>query len=57
LLAFVLGYTEMFTIAKQITAKETSLVALFIVGVFYYIFNFIVAWFMGILEKKLSYFN
>jgi hypothetical protein len=29
----------MFTIAKQITAKETSLVALFIVGVFYYIFN------------------
>ncbi|MCR5637639.1 MAG: amino acid ABC transporter permease [Lachnospiraceae bacterium] len=56
-LAFVLGYTEMFTIAKQITAKETSLVALFIAGVFYYIFNFIVAWFMGMLEKKLSYFN
>lgn len=23
----------------------------------YYIFNFIVAWFMGMLEKKLSYFN
>jgi ABC-type amino acid transport system permease subunit len=47
----------MFTIAKQITAKETSLVVLFIAGVFYYIFNFIVAWFMGMLEKKLSYFN
>lgn len=56
-LAFVLTYTEMFTLAKQIAAANTSVMPLFAAGVFYYIFNFAVAFFMEWLEKKLSYYD
>lgn len=56
-LAFALAYTEMFTLAKQIAAAQTSLVPLFVAGVFYYIFNFIVAYLMECIEKKLDYYH
>ncbi|NLL77291.1 MAG: amino acid ABC transporter permease [Clostridiales bacterium] len=56
-LAFVLAETEMFTIAKQIAAKETSIMPLMAAGIFYYIFNLIVASFMEYLEKKLNYYR
>ena len=42
-LAFAIAQAEMFTIAKQIAAKETTIMPLMIAGVFYYIFNLIVA--------------
>ncbi len=56
-LAFVLAETEMFTIAKQIAAKETSIMPLMAAGLFYYLFNLIVASFMEYLEKKLNYYR
>ncbi len=56
-LAFVLAETEMFTIAKQIAAKETSIMPLMAAGVFYYIFNLIVASVMEYLEKKMNYYR
>lgn len=56
-LAFVLSYTEMFTMAKQIAAAQTSLFPLFVAGVFYYIFNFIVAFLMEGIEKRLDYYR
>lgn len=56
-LAFVLAYTEMFTLAKQIAAAKTTIVPLFIAGLFYYVFNLIVAAVMGYLEKRLSYYQ
>lgn len=56
-LAFVLSYTEMFTMAKQIAASQTSLFPLFVAGVFYYVFNFIVAFFMERIEKRLDYYR
>ena len=56
-LAFVLAEAEMFTIAKQIAAKETSIMPLMAAGVFYYIFNLLVAGFMEHLEKKLNYYR
>lgn len=56
-LAFVLAEAEMFTIAKQIAAKQTSIMPLMAAGVFYYIFNLIVAGFMEYLEKKLNYYR
>lgn len=56
-LAFVLAYAEMFTIAKQIAAAQTTIVPLFVAGIFYYIFNLIVAVFMEYLEKRLSYYQ
>lgn len=55
-LAFALSCTEMFTLAKQISAARTTIMPLFIAGVFYYIFNFIVAFIMERIEKKLSYY-
>ena len=56
-LAFVLAYAEMFTIAKQIAAAQTTIVPLFVAGLFYYIFNLIVAVGMEYLEKHLSYYQ
>jgi ABC-type amino acid transport system permease subunit len=56
-LAFVLAYTEMFTLAKQVAAAQASIVPLFAAGVFYYIFNYIVAFVMEQIEKKLSYYK
>ena len=38
-LAFVLTYEEMFTVAKQIAAAQTTIMPLFVAGVFYFIFN------------------
>lgn len=56
-LAFVLAVVEMFTAAKQIAAKETTIIPLMAAGVFYYIFNLAVATFMEYLEKKLGYYR
>ena len=56
-LAFALAYTEMFTLAKQIAAAQTTVIPFVIAGVFYYIFNFVVAWVMEWFEKKLNYYR
>ena len=56
-LAFVLAVVEMFTAAKQIAAKETTILPLMAAGVFYYLFNLAVAAFMEYLEKKMSYYR
>lgn len=56
-LAFALSYAEMFTLAKQVAAAQKSLVPLFVAGVFYYIFNFIVALLMERIEKRLDYYK
>lgn len=56
-LAFVLAVAEMFTIAKQIAAAQATVVPLMVGGVFYFIFNFVVAWGMEQIEKKLSYYR
>ena len=56
-LAFVIAVTEMFTIAKQISAKEANVIPLMVAGVFYFIFNYVVAFAMERIEKKLSYYR
>lgn len=56
-LAFVLAEAEMFTIAKQIAARETSIMPLMAAGVFYYVFNLAVAGFMEYLERRLNYYR
>lgn len=56
-LAFVLAHAEMFTMAKQIAAKETSIAPLMAAGVFYYLFNLIVATVMERLEKAMNYYR
>ena len=56
-LAFVIAYAEMFTMAKRIAAKETSMIPFVAAGIFYYIFNLIVALVMNGIEKKMSYYK
>lgn len=56
-LAFAIAQAEMFTIAKQIAARETSMVPLMVAGVFYYIFNLIVAVVMEKIEKSYAYYR
>ena len=56
-LSFVIAIPEMFTVAKQIAAADASIAALLVAGVFYYIFNIIVAFAMEHLENRLSYYE
>ena len=56
-LAFTIAVTEMFTVAKQLSSANTTMMPLIAAGVFYYVFNFIVAGTMEQLEKRLSYYN
>lgn len=56
-LAFAIAETEMFTVAKQIAAAETSLMPMMAAGVFYFLFNLIVASAMEYLEKRLNYYR
>lgn len=56
-LSFVIAIPEMFTVAKQIAAADASIAALLVAGVFYYIFNVIVAFVMEHLENRLNYYE
>ena len=56
-LAFSLAYMEMFTIAKQIAAAQTTMMPFAVAALFYYIFNFVVATGMEKIEKKLNYYR
>jgi polar amino acid transport system permease protein len=56
-LAHVISVSEMFVAAKAIASKEQSIIPFLAAGLFYYIFNYIVAFGMEWLEKKLGYYR
>jgi len=56
-LAFTLAYQEVFSLSKQISASKASFMPFVIAGLFYYIFNAIVAGGMSFAEKKLNYYR
>ena len=56
-LAFSLSVLEMFTIAKQISSAHATMIPFIVAGVFYYLFNFLVASGMGYLEKRMNYYR
>ena len=56
-LAFTVSYQEMFTIGKQIANSQTSFTPFVVAGVFYYVFNVIVDYVMGRIEKRLDYYR
>ena len=56
-MAFTVAYQEMFSIGKQIANSQTSFMPFIIAGVFYYIFNSLVAFVMNRFEKKLNYYR
>ena len=56
-LAFAITCPEMFTLAKQVAAKEATVMPLMVAGLFYFIFNFVVAKLMEFVEKKFSHYR
>ena len=56
-LAMVIAVSEMFTIAKALASSSTSMIPYVAAGIFYYVFNFLVAWAMEKIEHKLSYYR
>lgn len=56
-LAFTISVMEMFTIAKALASSQTSMMPFVAAGLFYYVFNLIVAVVMEHTEKKLSYYQ
>lgn len=56
-LAFTISVSEMFTVAKAIASAQSSVLPFVAAGIFYYVFNFIVAAIMEWIEKKLDYFR
>ncbi|MSR94758.1 amino acid ABC transporter permease [Clostridiaceae bacterium 68-1-5] len=56
-LAFTIGIMEMFTIAKALAASQTTMLPYLFAGIFYYVFNFVVAFLMETIEKKMNYYS
>lgn len=56
-LAFTIGIMEMFTISKALAASQTTMLPYVFAGIFYYVFNLIVATVMEYIEKRLSYYR
>ena len=56
-LAFTLSVAEMFSIAKALAASQTNMIPFVAAGLFYYIFNLVVAVVMEWIEKKLDYYR
>ena len=56
-LAFTISVAEMFTTAKALASSQMSMMPFVAAGLFYYIFNFVVAWIMERVEKKLDYYR
>ena len=56
-LSFVIAIPEMFTVAKQIAAADASIAALLVAGVFYYVFNILVAFVMEHIESRMDYYE
>ena len=48
---------EMFTTAKLIASADTTILPLIVAGIYYYVFNLIVAVSMEKIEKKFSYYK
>lgn len=56
-LAFTIGIMEMFTISKALAASQTTMLPYVFAGIFYYVFNLIMAFLLELLEKKLNYYR
>lgn len=56
-LAFVLGITEMFTVAKAISASEISMVPYALAALIYWVCCLFIEFIIGRVEKKLSYYH
>ncbi len=55
-LAFSIAYAEMFTEAKRIAAAQTSMLPFVAAGVFYFVFNALIAFLSNRVRDKLDYY-
>ena len=56
-LAFTIGVTEMFTMAKALASGQVSKLPYAFAALFYYILNLVVAFIMERIEKKMNYYR
>ena len=56
-LAFTLAYQEVFSLAKQISASQTSFTPFLIAGIFYFVANYVVEFVMKRIEKSMDYYK
>lgn len=56
-LAFTIGVTEMFTMAKALASGQVSMLPYAFAALFYYILNLLVAFIMERIEKKMNYYR
>ncbi len=56
-LAFTLAYAEVFSLAKQISASETSFTPFVIAGIFYFVANYVVEFAMLRIEDSMNYYR
>ena len=56
-LAFTLAYQEVFSLAKQISASQTSFMPFLIAGVFYFVANYAVEIVMTRIEGSMDYYK
>lgn len=56
-LAFAITVSELFSVAKAIAAAQKTMTAFVGAGIFYYVFNMLVAFAMERAEKALSYYR
>ena len=56
-LAFTIGVTEMFTMAKALASGQVSMIPYAFAALFYYILNLVVAFIMERIEKKMNYYR
>ena len=56
-MAFTVSYQEMFTIGKEIANSQTSFVPFVVAGIFYFVFNAVVDFGMGKVEKAFNYYR
>ena len=56
-LAFSIAYAEMFSKAKALAASQKSMIPFVAAAIFYYVFNYVVAFIMEFFEKKMSYYH
>ena len=56
-LAFTISVMEMFTVAQALASSQVSMVPFVAAGLFYYVFNLLVAVVMEHAEKRLNYYS
>jgi len=56
-LAFTISVLEMFAVAKALASSQTSLIPFVAAGLFYYVFNLVVALLMEYIEKRMNYYQ